>query len=166
MTDIEEIYREYFKDVYAYILRLSGDEHVAEDITGETFFKAIKAIDKFRGDCHIRVWLCQIAKNCYYSYLKKTRNISTESLDYPEISLSVESAEDSFLRKDEISKVREILKEIPETYREVFVWRITSQLSFREIGEIFGKTDHWACVTFHRARKMIEEGLQRYGYEK
>ena len=72
MTYFEEIYRKYFSDVFAFILRLSGDVHVAEDITSDTFIKAMKALDKFRGDCDIRVWLCQIAKNCYYSHLRKT----------------------------------------------------------------------------------------------
>ena len=66
MSSIEEIYREYFQDVYLYILRLSGNEHIAEDITSDTFFKAIKSLASFRGDCDIRVWLCQIAKNSYF----------------------------------------------------------------------------------------------------
>ncbi|MBR6551981.1 MAG: RNA polymerase subunit sigma, partial [Clostridia bacterium] len=57
MTNFEKIYKEYFNDVYLYIKRLSGDEHVAEDITSETFFKALKSIDSFRGECEIRVWL-------------------------------------------------------------------------------------------------------------
>lgn len=73
MTDFEEIYRAYFNDVLLYIRRLSKDEHIAEEITSETFFKAMRDIEHFRGECHIRVWLCQIAKNCYYSYLKKKR---------------------------------------------------------------------------------------------
>lgn len=60
--EMEEIFRRYFQDVYLYIRRLSGSEQVAEEITGETFFKALRSIDRFRGECDIRVWLCQIAK--------------------------------------------------------------------------------------------------------
>jgi RNA polymerase sigma-70 factor (ECF subfamily) len=71
VTDFEKIYNTYFKDVYLYILRLSGNEHIAEEMTSDTFFKAMRAIDSFRGDSDVRVWLCQIAKNCYYSYMKK-----------------------------------------------------------------------------------------------
>lgn len=70
MTDFEEIYKTYFNDVFLYIRRLSNNEHIAEEITSEAFFKAMRDIEKFCGDCHIRVWLCQIAKNGYYSYLK------------------------------------------------------------------------------------------------
>ena len=69
----EEIYETYFKDVYLYIRRLSGNDHIAEEITSETFFKALQSINKFRGECDIRVWLCQIAKNCYYTYLEKNK---------------------------------------------------------------------------------------------
>ena len=75
MTELENLYRAYFQDVYLYILSLSKDEHIAEDITSEAFIKAIKSIDTFKGDCDIRVWLCQIAKNCYYSYLRKNKKI-------------------------------------------------------------------------------------------
>ena len=72
--EFEQIYSTYFKSVYHYIRMLSGDEHLAEEITSETFFKAMKSIGDFRGECDMRVWLCQIAKNAYYSYLKKNKS--------------------------------------------------------------------------------------------
>ena len=72
MAEFEQIYKAYFNDVFLYIKSLSQNESVAEEITSETFFKAMRSVDDFRGDCDIRVWLCQIAKNCFYSYLKKT----------------------------------------------------------------------------------------------
>lgn len=73
--EFEQIYATYFKPVYLYIIQLSGNKHIAEEITNETFYKAINSIDSFRGDCDMRVWLCQIAKNTYYSYLKKNTPI-------------------------------------------------------------------------------------------
>nr|WP_301281489.1 RNA polymerase sigma factor [Anaerocolumna aminovalerica] len=74
VTEFEEIYSEYFEDVYRYVLCLCRNESIAEDITQETFFKALKNIDSFKGDCKMSVWLCQIAKNSYFSYLKKEQN--------------------------------------------------------------------------------------------
>ena len=71
--EFEEIYRACFKPVYQYVRRLSGNEHIAEEVTSDTFFKALKSIDRFRGECDMRVWLCQIARNTYYSYLKSRR---------------------------------------------------------------------------------------------
>ena len=89
--EFEKIYTTYFRDVFLYIRRLSNDEHIAEEITSETFFKAMNSIDSFRGDCDIRVWLCQIAKNCYYSYLKKAgRTDSIEDIEIAEQGISLE----------------------------------------------------------------------------
>ena len=74
MADFEQIYRDYFRDVFLYLRQLSGgNEQLAEDITSEVFSRALRCIDSFRGDCDIRVWLCHIAKNCYFTYLKPTR---------------------------------------------------------------------------------------------
>ena len=161
MTDFEKIYKEYFNDVYLYIKRLSGDEHVAEDITSETFFKALKSIDSFRGECEIRVWLCQIAKNSYYTYVKKNSKIQdvdeTELINLPDNKNNVADEVQSKLQAFAIQKV---LHEIDEPYREVFMWRVYADLSFKEIAGIFNKNENWACVTYHRARKLIKERLE------
>ena len=161
MTDFEKIYKEYFNDVYLYIKRLSGDEHVAEDITSETFFKALKSIDGFRGECEIRVWLCQIAKNSYYSYVKKNSKIQdvdeSELINLPDNKNSVV---DDVANKLEALAIQKILEELEEPYKEVFMWRVYAELSFKEIAGIFNKNENWACVTYHRARKLIKERLE------
>lgn len=165
MADFEQIYEAYFHDIYRYILRLSGNEHIAEDITSETFFKAMQAIDSFRGDCDVRVWLCQIAKNCYFSYSKKTRR--AESIDEKELrqlSDSNPSVAEDYAKKDEIARMQAVLHDVGEPYKEVFMWRVYAQLSFKQIGQIFGKTENWACVTYHRTRKLIKKRLEeQYG---
>ena len=167
VTDFEKIYNEYFNDVYLYIKRLSGDEHVAEEITSETFFKALKSIDNFRGECEIRVWLCQIAKNSYYTYVKKNSKVQdvdeTELINLPDNKNSVENEVQSKLQAFAIQK---ILHEIDEPYREVFMWRVYADLSFKEIAGIFNKNENWACVTYHRARKLIKERLESEKNEK
>ena len=92
MTEFEAIYKEYFRDVYLYILGLSGNEHIAEEITEETFFKALKALDSFRGECDIRVWLCQIAKNEYYFFLRKNKRlVMTDFLEQSDENCKAES---------------------------------------------------------------------------
>ena len=167
MTDFEKIYEKYFNDVYLYIKRLSGDEHTAEDITSETFFKALKSIDSFRGECEIRVWLCQIAKNSYYTYIKKNSKVQdvdeTELINLPDNKNNVENEVQSKLQAFAIQKV---LHEIDEPYREVFMWRVYADLSFKEIAGIFNKNENWACVTYHRARKLIKERLESEKNEK
>ena len=155
--EFEQIYRMYFTDVFRYIRKLSGDEQIAEEITADTFFKAMNAIDRFRGDCDIRVWLCQIAKNCYYSYLKKKKRF--ELVDDPELlnlADQGENLEEAFARNEETLQIQNILHELPDPYKEVFMWRVFAELSFKQIGQIFEKSENWACVTYHRARMMIK----------
>ena len=161
VTDFEKVYKEYFNDVYLYIKRLSGDEHIAEDITSETFFKALKSIDSFRGECEIRVWLCQIAKNSYYTYIKKNSKIQnveeTELINLPDNKNNVA---DDVANKMQALVIQKILEELEEPYREVFMWRVYAELSFKEIAGIFNKNENWACVTYHRARNQIKKRLE------
>ena len=156
--EFEQIYNTYFRDVYRYIRKLSNSEQIAEEITSETFFKSMNSIDSFRGDCDIRVWLCQIAKNCYYSYLKKADR--TESIDNVEIAEQSTSFEEQLFRHDTAMQIQKILHDVPEPYKEVFMWRVYAELSFKQIGQIFGKSENWACVTYHRARNKIKEKLE------
>jgi len=157
----EEIYEIYFKDVYLYILRLSGNEHIAEEITSETFFKAIQSINEFRGECDIRVWLCQIAKNSYYSYLNKNKKyVNVENdimLNIPNNNISII---DQISNEQKSKIIQKILHNMTEPYKEVFMWRTFGDLSFKQIGQIFNKSDNWACVTYHRARLMIKEKME------
>ena len=162
--EFEKIYTTYFRDVFLYIRRLSDNEHLAEEITSETFFKAISSIESFRGECDIRVWLCQIAKNCYFTYLKKTQRI--DSIEDIEIAEQSENFEERFFQKDAAMQIQKVLHDIPDPYKEVFMWRVFAEMSFKQIGQIFHKSENWACVTYHRARKMIKERLEADGYEK
>lgn len=158
MTEIEKLYRQYFKDVYLYSRRLCGDEKLAEDITSETFFKALKGLDSFRGTCDVRVWLCQIAKNCYLSHLRKEKKIEVlEEVHKQPDKINVEQlVGDAVL----CVKVHEVLHRMDEPYKEVFTLRIFGELGFKQIGKLFGKTENWACVTYYRARKKIMEQME------
>lgn len=160
MTEIEEIYNNYFKDVYLFTYSLSKDKHITEDITSETFIKAINSIESFKGNCDIKVWLFQIAKNSYYSYLRKNKNlIELDSLPEKEDDFDMEKSVISF---EESKRIYEILHDLPEPYKEVVSLRVFGELSFKQIGSLFGKTDNWACVIFHRARNKIREEMRDY----
>lgn len=131
------------------------------------FLKAMKSIGDFRGECDMRVWLCQIAKNTYYSYLKKSHR--TASVDETELQNIVDPnafIEEQIGVQDESQQIRKILHTIPDPYKEVFMWRVFGELSFKEIGDLYSKTDNWACVTYHRARKIIQSRLEEINNEK
>lgn len=165
--DLEQIYETYFKSVYLYMWRLSGNEHLAEEITSETFFKAIKSIESFRGECDMRVWLCQIAKNTYYSYIKKRdKTLSVAETELQDVVDTDAFITEQIIAKEEVQQIRKILHELPDPYKEVFMWRVFGELSFKAIGDLYNKTDNWACVTYHRARKMIKGRLEESGNEK
>lgn len=159
MSEFEKIYKAYFTDVYLYIRSISGNDSIAEEITAETFFRALSKIDSFRRECEIRVWLCQIAKNLYFSYLKKNKKLSLSS-DFSEFDIpDAPSPEESVIRRNEAERALNILHTFSEPYREVFMLRVYGELSFSEIAKIFKKSENWACVTYHRAKEKIKEKL-------
>lgn len=156
MTEFEELYAEYFDVVYKYTLSLCRNESLADEITQETFFKALKNIDTFKGDSKLRVWLCQIAKNTYFTYLRKQKYISSESYEEQQS----ESLEGDLLNKETAWEIHKQLHLLGEPYKEVFSLRVFGELPYAQIAELFNKTESWARVTFHRARLKIKERLK------
>ncbi|MEW4326971.1 RNA polymerase sigma factor [Rossellomorea marisflavi] len=157
MTEFEKIYDQHFREVYAFILSMSRNEKLAEEITQETFFKALKAIDGFKGQCKMNVWLCQIAKNTYFTHLSKQKRLVPEE--------AVESSGDAVMERlmenrEEAMRVHKVLHSLQDPYKEVFTLRIFGELSFRDISGLFGKTESWARVTYHRARQKIQDRLK------
>ena len=156
MESIEQIYRAYFTDVYRYCLRLTGDASEAEELTSDAFFKAMQKLDSFRGDCEVRVWLCEIAKNLWLSACRKDR-----SAPIPDDQLSTEpSPESEMIRKDDADRAAQAVHTLSEPYKEVFLLRVYGEMSFEQIGKLFGKTSNWACVTFYRARMRVKTELE------
>nr|WP_300004084.1 sigma-70 family RNA polymerase sigma factor [Tissierella sp.] len=159
--EFEKIYGVYFTDVYYYALSLSKDKSISEDLTSETFLKAIKSIDSFRGETSLRVWLCQIAKNEYFSRLRKDKRLdfrdNLETVTSIEISNSLEK---DFISEDQALKINRMILLLDEPYGEIFKLRFYGEMSFKQIGDLFGKTDNWACVTYHRARKKLQRELE------
>lgn len=156
--DFEKIYTEYFSDVYKYVLSLCRNEATAEEITQETFFKAMRHIDQFNGNCKLYVWLCQIAKNTYFKAIAKRKHIVPEmDTDTPDPALDMETA---YLDREDAKKVHILLHNLNEPYKEVFMLRVFGELPFSQIGELFGKTDSWARLIFYRAKKQLQEAVK------
>ena len=160
--NIEKLYRTYFDIVYRYIRSISQDGSLAEEVTQETFFKALEKIDQFRGDCDVRVWLCQIAKNTLYDHLKKQKKqlLGDEKLEKIE-SAGGELLEEKLAQRSQAMEIHKVLHRLSEPYKEVFSLRIFGELTFREIGMLFGKSENWARVTYYRARVKIREELEQ-----
>lgn len=159
MEDIEALYGLYFRDVYRYVCRLSGDCDLAEEITAETFFRALTAIKNFRGDCDVRIWLCQIAKNIYFSSNKERKKLVP--LPAEELPAEIPDAEEFLAEKSDASLIRRLVHELGEPYKEVFMLRVFMETDFKTIGGLFGRSANWACVIYHRARKKIIERMEK-----
>ncbi len=157
MQSMDEIYQKYAKMVYKYLMSLVHNSDLAEELTQETFYQAIRSIGRFDGSCQISTWLCAIAKNQFLSYQRK--HPPFESLEV--CNQAFDSAEKEVF--DSINRV-EILKRLhicPEPFREILYLRIFGSLSFREIGEIMGRTENWARVTFYRGKEKLRKEIMK-----
>ena len=158
--DMAAVYEEYAPTVYKYLFCLTRDRALSEELTQETFYQAIKSVNKFRGDCKISVWLCQIAKRLWYKELKKRRRAVTVPLEEEKL-ISPQDVEGDFLEKAGRAEFYRQLHLLDENTREVMYMRLTGELSFAEIGDILGKTENWARVTFYRGKQKIAREWKR-----
>ena len=157
MQDIEKIYEEYFETVYKYLFCLTRNTDISEELTQETFYKAVKNINSFKGDCKISVWLCQIAKNLWYNEYKKNKKIKNINQNELEKIYSNENIENDIILNEEKIILYKKLQKLEEETRNVILLRLTGDLSFKEIGIILNKTENWARVTFYRGKKKLKE---------
>ena len=155
--DLEEIYNLYAEDVYKFVLKLSRNESLSQDILQDTMLKAVMSFDKFKGECSVKTWLCTIARNEYYNHIKRA-----ESKNVPlEESVGTETIEDKIFDSQQAFEIHQLLHRLDDPYKEVFTLRVFAELKFSDIGKIFGKTESWARVTFFRAKEKIVDMLYK-----
>ena len=152
--DMEQLYRRHYQTVYRYALRLTGSEHAAEELAAETFYRAMVALPDFRGECAASTWLCQIARNQYLSLCRERKHRGELEQEPGDDGL-----ECGFADRDAAKRLHRLLHDLPEPYKEVFSLRTFGELPFAQIGELFGKTESWARVTYCRARQKLKEGF-------
>lgn len=161
------IYSRYYKDVYHYCFRLcENNSDLAEDLTQNTFFKAIQSIDSFRGNCEIKTWLCQIARNDYISYLRKEKHLTKGQSAEHILQNTEDPAESVQTRIEDSESAKEIsliLDNLEQPYGEVFRLRVLQEMDYKDIAAIYKKTENWARVTYYRAKQKIIENMNKKG---
>ncbi len=157
MLDMEQIYQAHAQTVYRYLLSLTRDVHIAEELTQETFYRAVKNAEKFDGSCLVTTWLCAIAKNVLHSY----RRSHPPTPEQTPADATVYSAEADLLAAENRVQLLQKLHALPDPAREVMYLRIFGQLSFRDICAALGKTENWARVTYFRAKEALRKELQQ-----
>lgn len=160
MQEIEKAYTQHAKEVYRYLLSLSHSEDLAEELTQETFFRAMRTIHSYDGSCKLSVWLCQIGKHLWYQWLEKHRRY--QSVELLEELPGGDSPEHNLLFRMEKTVLYKAIHELPEPMREVVHMRLSGEFSFAEIGEIVGKSENWARTTFYRAKKKMMEEMEEF----
>ncbi len=164
MRVTDEVYREYSQMVYKYLFSLTRNAHVAEEVTQETFYQAVRCADRFDGSCRFSTWLCAIAKNQLNSYRRKhPASIGDaegpEALEKAGTEKTNVTPETTVLSEYSCVEILKKLHQLDEMVREVMYLRIFGDLSFAQIGEITGKTENWARVTYYRGKEKLRKEL-------
>ena len=157
MQNVKQVYEEHFNTVYKYLLCLTHNANFSEELTQETFLKALEHIDTFKGNCKISVWLCQIAKNLMINEQKKKDNTLLQVDETIEKIESTNNTENLAIKNEEKLRLYKKIQKLDKISKEVVYLRITGELSFKEIGNILNMTENYARVTFYRAKKKLEE---------
>ena len=153
-VNFEDIYQLYFKDVFLFLRSISANEDIAEEMTQETFTKALKAIHQFDGSKDIRAWLFTIARNTYFTYCKRQK-IYTNEMELDDMPIKQGTLSEKMVDEEMAFLVHRFLHHMNQPYKEVFTLRVFGELSFEKIALLFGKSPNWACVTFYRFEFII-----------
>lgn len=154
MQDIEEIYQKHFQTVYKYLVCLTHDPDIAEELTQETFCKAVDKITTFKGNCKISVWLCQIGKNLWFNELKKSKRLLPIDENLPD---SFSLIDENLIDKEDKKAIYTQIAKLAPDIKEIFYLRLTGNFSFKEISEIVGKSESWVRVNFYRGKQKLKE---------
>lgn len=159
MLDLDALYREHADTVYRYLLVRTGSADLSEELTQESFFQAVRAVDSYDGSCKFSTWLIGIAKNVLRTHYRKQRQQPAVSLeDAPELCGA--SAEETLFSGAGTEAILGVIHRVPEPGREVLYLRLLGDLSFRQIGDVLGQTETWARVTFYRAKQSVVKELK------
>lgn len=158
MTDFERLFEDNREFIFRYLLKLSRNGSLAEELTQETFFRAYMNYASLRSKEKASVWLCQIAKNTYFAWYKE--NKKTDSLEHAELLSGAEDPEETFAQKELSRTALAQLHELEEPYKEVFMLAVFGGISLKDISAIFGKSESWARVTFYRAKQKLLERMR------
>lgn len=160
MFEMDAAYREYAVMVYKFLLSLCYEEELTEELTQETFYQAVRSVDRYDGSCKVSTWLCQIAKHLWYREMERRKRKGTSELTADMESLEKPVEEQLTLKEEKMELFRKV-HVLDEISKEIVLLRVTGAFSFKEIAELFGKNENWARVTYYRAKQKILKGGEK-----
>ena len=158
LENLDTIYREYADTVFRFLMAKTGSPELAEELTQETFFQAVRSIHRFDGSCLVSTWLCGIAKNVLHAHWRSREGRTVAIDDIPEPSVA--SAEETVLKEMELETILAAIHRIPEPGKEILHLRLLGGLSFKQIGAVLNHTENWARVSYYRARQLLIKELE------
>ena len=161
-VDMEAIYQEYAELVYRFLYSHTHDADWSQELMQETFLRAVDSVSRYDGTCKLSVWLCQIAKHILWQELRRRKRVDLVELPEELPDLSVTDGETSVIQKESTQALYRAIHLLPETEKEVVLYRMTGELSFRQIGEILGKSENWSRTVFYRAKQKVRKELEKY----
>lgn len=164
MEDFDKLYKLYNKKIYSYLLYLCKDSLVAEELLQETFYLAIKNIEKFRGESMVSTWIYSISKNVYLSWLRdKKKRDNIHDYDLNNKLVQQDKSDERIIQEEELRELFKLIDKIEEPYREVILMRAVNKLSYREISEIMKRKESWVRVIFHRGKVKLKALIENKG---
>lgn len=160
--DMESVYQEYASLVYRFLYSYTHDPDWSRELMQETFLRAVTSIERYDGSCKLSVWLCQVARHILYQELRKKKRVETVELPEQIQDYVTQDGEADVLRQESRRELYRAIHHLSEPEREVILYRMTGELSFREIGEIMGRSENWCRTVFYRAKQRLKTELSDY----
>ena len=161
-VDMEAVYQEYAQLVYRFLYSHTHDADWSQELMQETFLRAVDSVSHYDGSCKLSVWLCQIAKHILWQELRRKKRVDLVGLPEELPDTSNTDGETSVIHKESTQALYHAIHLLPEMEKEVVLYRMTGDLSFRQIGEILGKSENWSRTVFYRAKQKIRKELEKY----
>lgn len=161
MASFKEIYQQYGRSVYRFLLSMTGEEHQAEELLQETFYQAFLHIDQFEDRSSLYTWLCRIGKNAWLKECRRSKRYLDDSWENLALPSREPLPEDQYIQKEEYQQIRKALQKLEDPYKDVFILHIYGELKLKEIAQSYGKSENWARVTYYRAKQKIMEEISK-----
>lgn len=161
-VDMEAVYQEYAQLVYRFLYSHTRDADWSQELMQETFLRAVDSISRYDGSCKLSVWLCQIAKHILWQELRRRKRVDMVELPGELPDASNIDGETRVIHMEGTQQLYRAIHTLSEIEKEVVLYRMTGELSFRQVGEILGKSENWCRTVFYRAKQKLRKELEKY----
>ncbi len=148
----------YWDRLYRWLYRMTRDRHTAEDLTQETFLKALGAVQSFRPGSNFRAWVFRIGHNNFVNQ-KRSERRTKHQLPEDAAAPDVGGVEITTENREALEVIHQAVADLPDDFRSALLLRVEEGLSFREVAKILGTTEETARWRVFKARQKLMKVL-------